>query len=171
MRRGVTRSGQERILSRIRTVIPDVTVRTTFIVGFPGETDKDFEELCDFVSEQRFDRVGVFTYSQEDGTEGARMDGQIEEHVRKERQDHLMELQADISKERLSRHIGEELEVLVDGPSEDFPLVKSGRTATQAPDVDGVVYLDKAPEDLKAGMFTKVRILQASNYDMVGEVL
>ncbi|MEC7983894.1 MAG: 30S ribosomal protein S12 methylthiotransferase RimO [Myxococcota bacterium] len=171
MRRGVTRSGQERILSRIRNAIPDVTVRTTFIVGFPGETDQDFQELCDFVSDQSFDRVGVFTYSQEDGTAGATMDGQVEDHVKKERQAHLMELQREISKKRLSRHIGQEMDVLVDGPSEEFPLVKVARTATQAPDVDGVVYLDKAPEDVQAGMFTRVRILQTSNYDMVGEVV
>jgi len=171
MRRGVTRSGQERILERIRGSIPDVTVRSTFIVGFPHKTQEDFEVLKDFIADQKFDRVGVFTYSQEDGTEAAKMDGQVPDEVKQERQAELMELQAQISADRLARHKGEILEVLVDGPSQEHELVKVGRTARQAPDVDGVVFLDKAPEELQAGMFAQVKITQTTAHDMVGEVV
>jgi ribosomal protein S12 methylthiotransferase len=171
MRRGVTRSGQERILDRIRDSIPNVTVRTTFIVGFPHETDDDFAVLKDFVADQQFDRVGVFTYSQEDGTEAAKMDGQVPDDVKKQRQADLMSMQAGISTNRLSRHKDEIFEVLIDGVSEEHDLVKVGRTARQAPDVDGVVFLDKAPEDLVAGMFAKVKITQTTAHDMVGQVV
>jgi ribosomal protein S12 methylthiotransferase len=171
MRRGVTRSGQERILERIRASIPNVTVRTTFIVGFPHETEDDFAELKDFVADQQFDRVGVFTYSQEDGTEAAGMDEQVPAEIKMTRQAELMSMQAEISAERLARHKGEVFEVLIDGVSEEHELVKVGRTARQAPDVDGVVFLDKAPEDLQAGMFAQVRITQTTAHDMVGEVV
>lgn len=171
MRRGVTRSGQERILERIRGVIPDVTVRSTFIVGFPHETQEDFDVLKDFLVQQQFDRVGVFTYSQEDGTEAATMDGQVPDEVKQDRQAELMELQAQISSDRLARHQGEVVEVLVDGVSKEHDLVKVGRTARQAPDVDGVVFLDKAPEELQAGMFAQVKITQTTAHDMVGEVV
>ena len=171
MRRGVTREGQERILQRIKDAVPDVTIRTTFIVGFPGETAEDFDILKDFVATEKFDRVGVFTYSQEDGTEAAEMDGQVPDEIKEQRQEELMNLQADISAERLARHQGSLVEVLVDGVSEEHALVKVGRMANQAPDVDGVVYLDLAPEDLEAGMFTKVRITQTTAHDLVGEVV
>lgn len=171
MRRGVTRSGQERILDRIRGAIPNVTVRTTFIVGFPHETQEDFDILKDFVQDQQFDRVGVFTYSQEDGTEAAKMDGQVPDDIKMARQEELMNVQANISADRLARHKGEVLEVLVDGVSKEHELVKVGRTALQAPDVDGVVFLDKAPEDLKAGTFVNVKITQTTAHDMVGEVV
>ena len=171
MRRGVTREGQERILQRIKDVVPDVTVRTTFIVGFPGETDQDFDILKDFVSTEKFDRVGVFTYSQEDGTEAALMDGQVPDEIKEQRQEELMNLQAEISAERLARHQGSLVEVLVDGVSEEHALVKVGRMANQAPDVDGVVFLDLAPEELEAGMFTQVRITQTTAHDLVGEVV
>ncbi|MAA79895.1 MAG: 30S ribosomal protein S12 methylthiotransferase RimO [Deltaproteobacteria bacterium] len=171
MRRGVTRLGQERILERIRTTIPNVTVRTTFIVGFPHETQDDFDILKDFVQAQQFDRVGIFTYSQEDGTEAAKMDGQVPHLIRMHRQEELMNVQAQISADRLARHRGEIVEVLVDGSSKEHELVKVGRTSLQAPDVDGVVFLDKAPEELQAGTFAHVKITQTTAHDMVGEVV
>ena len=171
MKRGVTREGQERILDRIRNHIPNVTIRTTFIVGFPGETEADFEELCDFVREQKFDRVGVFTYCQEEGTAAYELPDQVPDDVKKERQRRLMTVQAAISKKQLERHIGQKMLVLVDGVSEEHEWVKVGRLETQAPDVDGVVYLDEAPEWVQAGMFVEVEISQVSNYDLVGVVL
>lgn len=171
MKRGVTRAGQERILDRIRKAIPDVTIRTTFIVGFPGETEDDFNELCDFVREQKFDRVGVFTYCQEEGTAAYELTEQVDEATKNERQRRLMTVQAAISKKQLGRHIGKKMLVLVDGPSEDHEWVKVGRLETQAPDVDGVVFLDEAPEWVEAGMFVEVEITQVSNYDLVGVVL
>lgn len=171
MRRGVTRTGQERILERVRGFVPDIAVRTTFIVGFPGETDADFAELCDFVRAQRFDRVGVFTYCQEDGTPAAELPGQVPEDVKMERQRVLMDLQADISRERLERWVGQDVPVIIDGPSEDHEWVMSGRMATQAPEVDGQVFLDAPPDDVAPGQIRTVKILQAAAHDLVGMVV
>ncbi|MEL6345731.1 MAG: 30S ribosomal protein S12 methylthiotransferase RimO [Myxococcota bacterium] len=171
MRRGVTRSGQERILDRIRGKVPDIAVRTTFIVGFPGETDEDFDVLCDFVRQQRFDRVGVFTYCQEDGTPAATLDAQVPEDVKLARQRRLMEIQADISRERLQRWVGRTVPVLIDGVSEEHEWVLSGRMATQAPEVDGQVFLDAPGGDVQAGQMRPVKIIQAADHDLVGEVV
>ena len=171
MRRGVTRAGQERILDRVRRYVPDIAVRTTFIVGFPGETDADFEELVDFVKAQQFDRVGVFTYFQEDGTHAATLPGQVPEEVRLERQARLMAVQAEISRARNEALVGQVHTVLVDGPAEEDDRILAGRLASQAPDVDGQVLLDEADEDVKPGQFRQVRITAASDYDLVGLVI
>ena len=171
MRRGVTRDGQERILERVRTFVPDIAIRTTFIVGFPGETDQDFAELSDFVKAQRFDRVGVFTYCQEDGTPAAELPDQVPERTRKERQKLLMKAQASISRRRLRELVGRTLPVLVDGPDENNAGVLVGRLSTQAPDVDGQVFLDDPPDDVRAGQFRQVRITRTSDYDLVGTVV
>ncbi len=171
MRRGVTREGQERILDRVRSFGPDIAIRTTFIVGFPGETDEDFAELNDFVAAQKFTRVGVFTYCQEDGTEAAGLPDQVPEKVKKARQKALMKTQAGISKAYHKGLVGKEHTVLVDGPSEQSELVWAARLPSQAPDVDGVVFLDEAPEDVRAGQLRRVRITRVSDYDLVGRVV
>ena len=171
MRRGVTRAGQERILERVRRYVPDIAVRTTFIVGFPGETESDFEELVDFVRDQRFDRVGVFTYFQEEGTHAATLPGQVPEEVRTERQAHLMQVQAEISRARNEALVGQVHTVLVDGPAVEDDRILAGRLATQAPDVDGQVLLDEADEDVRPGQLRQVRITAASDYDLVGRVV
>lgn len=171
MRRGVTRAGQERILERVRRFVPDITVRTTFIVGFPGETDEDFDVLVDFVRDQRFDRVGVFTYFPEDGTPAAALPGQVEESVKLARQHELMRVQAAISKEKLKAMVGRTVEVLVDGPSKESDLVLAARLPTQAPDVDGVVYLDRPPEDVRPGQLRTVKITRCAEHDLVGRVV
>lgn len=171
MRRGVTRSGQERILDRVRRYVPDIAIRTTFIVGFPGETDEDFEELVDFVRAQRFERVGVFTYFQEDGTHAATLPDQVPEAVRLERQARLMSVQAEISRARNAELVGQVHTVLVDGPAEEDDRILAGRLFSQAPDVDGQVLLDEADEDVKPGQFRQVRITGASDYDLVGLVI
>jgi ribosomal protein S12 methylthiotransferase len=171
MRRGVTRSGQERILDRIHSFIPDVNLRTTFIVGFPGETEQDFDILCDFVKQQQFDHVGVFTYHPEDGTAAATMDNQVSDDIKEYRRKHLMSIQAGISKAKLERFLGEEVLVLVDGPSKDHPFVQVGRMATQAPDVDGVVYIDGSDDTILSGQFYTVRITQVTEHDLVGELV
>ena len=171
MRRGVTRSGQERILDRIQSYVPDATIRTTFIVGFPGETDDDFDVLCDFVAAKRFDRVGVFTYHPEDGTPAAELGNQVPETVKTERRERLMSLQAEISKARLERFLDTQQVVLVDGVSEEHDWIMVGRMSDQAPEVDGLVYLDEAPESLKPGMFCLVEIQQVAEYDMVGRFI
>jgi ribosomal protein S12 methylthiotransferase len=171
MRRGVTRAGQDRILDRVRRYIPDAALRTTFIVGFPGETDRDFEELVDFVRAQQFDRVGVFTYFQEEGTHAATLPGQVPEAVRLERQAELMRVQAEISRARNEALVGQVHTVLVDGPAEEDDRIPAGRLATQAPDVDGQVLLDEADEDVRPGQFRQVQITAASDYDLVGRVV
>lgn len=170
MKRGVTRAGQDRILERVRRFVPDIAIRSTFIVGFPGETDEDFEELLDFVRAQRFTRVGVFTYFQEEGTVAAGLPGQVEEHVKKARQAELMRVQAEISLEHHEALVGQVLPVMVDGVSDESELVLEGRLATQAPDVDGKVFIGAAPEGLKAGQILPCRIVEASAYDLVGEL-
>ncbi len=171
MRRGVTRAGQERILDRVRSAVPDIAIRTTFIVGFPGETEEDFLELLDFVRTQKFERVGVFTYFQEDGTDAAKLPGQVPEDVKMQRQKVLMEAQAQVSRERMDDMIGETFDVIVDGPSDDHEWVITGRLESQAPDVDGQVYFETPPDDIAAGQIRKVRIDRASEYDLVGTVV
>ncbi len=171
MRRGVTREGQERILERVRKFVPDIAVRTTFIVGFPGETDADFAELMSFVERERFARVGVFTYFQEDGTPAALLPGQVEEKVKLQRQKELMALQKRISKERHKEMVKRTFDVLIDGPSKESEFLLSGRLASQAPDVDGQVYLQSPPEDARAGQIRPVKIRRASAYDLVGEIV
>jgi ribosomal protein S12 methylthiotransferase len=171
MRRGVTRAGQERILERVRSRVPDISVRTTFIVGFPGETDADFAELCDFVRAQRFDHVGVFTYFQEDGTPAATLEGQVPDEVKIARQKELMAIQAEISRDKLKGYVGQVLPVLIEGHSEESDLLLRGRTPFQAPDVDGQVYINRAPQGTEVGQIRPVRITRAGDYDLVGEVV
>jgi len=169
MKRGVTRAGQERILQRVRAAIPDITIRTTFIVGFPGETEDDFDVLMDFVRRERFSRVGVFTYCQEDGTPAALLDNQVPEEVRNDRQARLMALQEQISLENNEKLVGQIFPVIVDGVSEETDLLLKGRLATQAPDVDGHVLLTSAPKGVKAGDILPFRILRATAHDLVAE--
>ncbi len=171
MRRGVTRDGQERILERVRRFVPDIAIRTTFIVGFPGETDADFDELKSFVEREKFSRVGVFTYFQEDGTPAALLPGQVEERVKNARQKQLMDVQKAISKALHKEMVKKTFPVLIDGPSKESEFLLSGRLATQAPDVDGQVYLQSPPEDARAGQIRQVKIRRASAYDLVGEIV
>ena len=170
MRRGVTREGQERILDRIRAAVPDVSLRTTFIVGFPGETDADFAELCDFVEKQGFDHVGAFTYFQEEGTPAASLDDQVPEAVKKERQAALMKLQAKISRQKLEQRIGTEVDVLVEGRKDDDPRLWKARASFQAPDVDGVTWISDPPADFAVGQIRRVRVSRVGDYDLVGRV-
>ena len=171
MRRGVTRAGQERILDRVRKAVPGIAIRTTFIVGFPGETQEDFDELVDFVRTQKFERVGVFTYFQEEGTDAAQLPNQIPPEVIQERQRLLMEVQAEVSRERLDSLIGQELPVIIDGTSDEHDWVITGRLETQAPEVDGQVFLEMPPEDIAPGQIRMVRIERSSDYDLVGTVV
>lgn len=171
MKRGVTRAGQERILERLRKYVPNAALRTTFIVGFPGETDQDFEELCDFVREQRFDHVGVFTYFQEEGTPAATLPNQVPDDVKEARQQALMAVQAEISRDRLTGLVGSEVDVLIEGLSEESELLLRGRTPFQAPDVDGQVFITNAPTGVRVGEIRRLRITQAADYDLAGELV
>jgi len=170
MKRGVTRAGQERILTRVRAAIPDIAIRTTFIVGFPGETEDDFAVLEDFVREQRFSRVGVFTYFQEEGTPAAELPNQVPEEIRELRQARLMQVQAEISREVNEALVGQTVPVMLDGVSGESDLLLSGRLMSQAPEVDGQVFVTSVPPGAKAGDVLPCRIVQAADYDLVGEM-
>ncbi|NCG20778.1 MAG: 30S ribosomal protein S12 methylthiotransferase RimO [Rhodobacterales bacterium] len=171
MRRGVTRAGQERILARVREHVPNIAVRTTFIVGFPGETDADFEELCDFVRSQQFDHVGVFTFFQEDGVSASLLDDQVPDDIKQSRQEKLMSIQAEISRKKLHQWVGKTVNVLIEGVSKESELLLRGRTEIQAPDVDGQVFIANASTDVKIGQILPVRITQVGDYDLVGELV
>ena len=171
MKRGVTREGQERILERLRKAVPDIAIRSTFIVGFPGETEADFEELMDFVRVQRFTRLGVFTYYHEDGTPAAELPNQVDDEVKLDRQKRLMALQSDISLKMHKKLVGQVLPVMLDGKSKESELLLVGRLPSQAPDVDGQVYISSAPVGVRAGQILPCRITQASAYDLVGEIV
>ena len=158
-----------RIISTVRDKIPNVTLRTTCIVGYPGETDSEFAELAHFIEEGYFDYVGVFTYSQEEGTTAAKLQDDVPSKVKRERKKHLMEIQKKVSLKRNESWVGKNLKVLVDGSSEESELVLVGRHQGQAPDVDGVVYLNEC--DLAAGEFATVKVTEAHDYDLVGKIV
>ncbi len=168
MRRAVTARRLREIVAQFRAAIPGVTVRTTVLVGFPGETDEAFERLLQFVDEVRFDRLGVFTYSPEEGTPSPDFPGQIDAEVAAERAARVQEAQDAIAWERAAKLVGTEAEVLVDGPSEDGAFAWEGRTAGQAPEIDGLVYL-RGRRDFTAGRFARVRVVEVDGYELVGE--
>ena len=168
MRRPGNRQAYDKLLARIRARVPGVTLRTTFIVGFPGETEADFVELCDFVRETGFDHVGVFTYSHEEGTRAFALDDDVPAAVKRGRRNRLMQLQKRIVRQRQRARIGEVVPVLVDGPSPESPLVLQGRLQGQAPDIDPVVYLDEAEiERCQPGDLIHARITGARDYDLI----
>lgn len=168
MNRYDTREEVETLLAKLRKRIPGIVIRTTFIVGFPGETDADFEELKEFVEQQCFENAGVFAYSQEEGTVAGAMPNQIPDEIKQERYHELMALQAQISEEIHKDTEGQTLEVLVEGIEEDGSGLHYGRSYREAPDIDGLVFIEN-PGDIKPGCFVKVNILQGFTYESVGE--
>lgn len=168
MNRYDTRKEVETLLAKLRKRIPGIVIRTTFIVGFPGETDADFEELKEFVEQQRFENAGVFAYSQEEGTAAGAMPNQIPDEIKQERYHELMALQAQISEEIHKDTEGQTLEVLVEGIEEDGSGLHYGRSYREAPDIDGLIFIEN-PGDIKPGCFVKVNILQGFTYESVGE--
>lgn len=168
MNRYDTREEVETLLAKLRKRIPGIVIRTTFIVGFPGETDADFEKLKEFVEQQRFENAGVFAYSQEEGTVAGAMPNQIPDEIKQERYHELMALQAQISEEIHKDTEGQTLEVLVEGIEEDGSGLHYGRSYREAPDIDGLVFIEN-PGDIKPGCFVKVNILQGFTYESVGE--
>lgn len=168
MNRYDTREEVETLLAKLRKRIPGIVIRTTFIVGFPGETDADFEELKEFVEQQRFENAGVFAYSQEEGTVAGAMPNQIPDEIKQERYHELMALQAQISEEIHKDTEGQTLEVLVEGIEEDGSGLHYGRSYREAPDIDGLVFIEN-PGDIKPGCLVKVNILQGFTYESVGE--
>ena len=168
MRRPGTRASYERLIDKIRRLVPGVTIRTTFIVGFPGETDEEFAELCRFVEQARFDHVGVFTYSHEEGTPAGKLVDDVPPRVKEQRRRRLMRLQKKLVTAANRARIGQRVRVLVDGPSAEHELVLKGRLAGQAPEIDPVVYLsDVDASSYPPGRFLDAEVVAASGYDLV----
>jgi len=168
MKRPGTRAGYERLLDRIRRRVPGATLRTTFIVGFPGETEHDFAQLQDFVKGVRFDHVGVFTYSHEEGTSAYGFEDDVPARVKKQRHGRLMSLQKRIVAQAQQLRVGERVRLLVDGPSSEHELVLRARLEGHAPDIDPVVYLtDCDPSELSAGQFITAESVGSREYDLL----
>jgi ribosomal protein S12 methylthiotransferase len=169
MNRKMTREEIVAALSLIRKEIPDAVIRTQFIVGFPGETEENFEELLEFIAEQQFDRVGCFQYSPEENTPGGKMDQQIDEETKQRRYEAVMEVQQNISREKHRAFIGKTLEVVVEGLSDETDLLLQGRMSQQAPDIDGVVLINDGQANI--GEFVRVKITESMEYDLIGEIV
>ena len=168
MGRRTTKAELVEIIEKLRREIPDIILRTTLITGFPGETEEDHQELMDFVDQMEFDRLGVFTYSQEEDTPAASMEGQIPEELKEERKDQLMELQQEISLEKGQQRVGQVVSVMIEGQiSGESAYI--GRTYGDAPKVDGYIFVQTG-ELLVTGDFVNVRITGALEYDLIGEL-
>ena len=171
MKRGAHGEIFLKLLERIRRQVPGVAIRTSMIVGFPGETDRDFEELCDFVRAAKLDRLGVFSYSDEETSASFHLDGKVDKRTIYNRKRTLMALQRKISRAANRQYVGREVEVLIDGPSKDSDLVWEARMPAQAPDIDGVCFVgDPGEGAMSAGQFRTMRITQAHDYDLVGDL-
>jgi ribosomal protein S12 methylthiotransferase len=158
-----------RLVEKARERVPGITLRTSVIVGFPGETEKDFGELMDFVLETRFDHLGVFTFSPEEGTPAFKLDNRVPGKVAEERRQSIMEVQQGIARERNRAMVGKRIDVLVEGPSEETEFLIAARHEGQAPDIDGLVYINEG--DPPIGDFCTVEITEAHDYDIVGRVV
>jgi ribosomal protein S12 methylthiotransferase len=168
MRRPGNRKTYDALLARIRGRVPGVTLRTTFIVGFPGETEAEFAELENFVRDTEFDHIGVFTYSHEEGTRAYAVKDDVSAATKRKRRDRIMKLQKGIVERRQQARLGSEVDVLIDGPSPEHELVLQGRLEGQAPDIDPMVYLtDADPEIYRPGQLIRARIVGAQGYDLV----
>src|SRR5262249_10271362 len=150
-----------------------VTLRSSFIVGFPGETEKEFEELCDFVREAQLDWMGVFGYSDQEGAAAFGQDGKISPREVERRRKHLMQIQRRISKAKKKALIGREFDLLLEGPSEESDLLLEGRTSMHAPEIDGKVFISDAPTELEpeAGQFYRCQITETHDYDLVAKII
>jgi ribosomal protein S12 methylthiotransferase len=157
------------VIGKLRREIPDIVIRTTLIVGFPGETEEDFEELCEFANEQRFEHLGVFTYSREEDTAAYDMPDQIDEQIKQDRYDEIMALQLDIHEELNQKKIGKTVKVLCEGFD---PVAETffGRSEADAPEIDGKVYFSSKTKP-KEGQFVNVKITDAIDYDLFGEMI
>jgi ribosomal protein S12 methylthiotransferase len=162
-----------RSIAKMRRAIPDLTLRTSFIVGFPGETEKEFEELCDFVREAQFDWMGAFAYSDQDGAAAYAQEKKLSPREIERRRKHLMGIQRQISKKKKKSLIGREFDLLLEGESEETELLLEGRTAMHAPEIDGKVFVNDSPEDIdpQPGQFYRCQITEAHDYDLVAKIL
>lgn len=156
-------------VAKLRAAMPDIAIRTTLIVGFPGESEEEFADLMQFVQEMRFERLGVFSYSREEGTAAARMENQIDDELKEERRDIIMDLQKSIAASLCEAEVGKEMEVLIEGKLPEEAIF-CGRTRRDAPDIDGLVFVS-SEEELYSGDFVTVRIREAGDYDLMGDVV
>jgi ribosomal protein S12 methylthiotransferase len=174
MRRPGSREFLEKMVRRIRARVPDITLRTTFIVGYPGETEEDFNILTDFCQEQEFDWVGAFVYSDEEGTPAYDLPNKVPSRTAEARRRRLMKLQEKIAKRRNKRFKGRVADVMFEGVSEESDLIWQGRMATQAPGIDGHVLITDAPERLtppEVGQLVRVEITETHVHDVVGRIV
>jgi len=172
MRRGGSRGLYERQIERIRTLNPSAGLRTSFITGFPSETEADFQELLTFVNNVEFDNVGVFLYSDEEGTAAFDLDGKVPRRTAARRRNQLMKRQNAISQKKLWTMVGRTMEVLLEGPSEESDLLLAGRTERQAPDIDGRVLInDTGDRPVHIGKFYQVEITDSADYDLIGRIV
>jgi ribosomal protein S12 methylthiotransferase len=173
MKRGGNRESLERLITRVREKVPGITIRTTFIAGFPGETEEDFEELIKFVRNCRFDNVGVFTYSDEEGTPAFDLLNKVDPKVAKQRRNRLMKEQAKISKQLNKAKLGETYKVMFEGLSQESDLLFQGRLEGQTQEIDGYILINDMPEGFapQIGELYNVRLTEAHEYDLVGEIV
>ena len=169
MKRDVSSAGLKEILTKVRKKVPEVAIRTSVMVGFPGETDDDFKQLYDFVKELKFEHLGCFSYSQEEGTVAGRMVNQIDEKTKMSRQKKIMALQKKVSAGNLKKYLHREVDVLVSGPSAESEFLFEGRLSIQAPEVDGVVYINDG--NVQAHTIQRVKISDVYEYDLVGGIV
>jgi ribosomal protein S12 methylthiotransferase len=162
-----------RSIEKMRRTIPDVTLRTSFIVGFPGETENEFEQLCEFVREAEFDWMGAFGYSDQEGANAFTLEGKLSGREIERRRKHLMQIQRRISKKKKKALVGQELELLLEGASEESDLLLEGRTPRHAPEIDGKVFVNDVPEGLEPlpGEFYRCQITEAHDYDLVAKII
>ena len=160
-------------IEKMRRVIPDLTLRTSFIVGFPGETEAEFEELCDFVREAQFDWMGAFSYSDQEGARAYDLEKKLSPREIERRRKHLMSIQRQISKNKKKALVGREFDLLLEGESEETELLLEGRTPMHAPEIDGKVFVNEYPEDMnpQPGQFYRCEITEAHEYDLVAKIL
>ena len=173
MKRGAGAEIFLKMLAKVRAAVPEIALRTSFIVGFPGETDADFEALCDFVAEAKFDWLGVFAYSDEEGAWAFELGAKVPKRVIEQRRRALMKLQKGISRQTMQARVGQTFDVLVEGESEETPLLWEGRTQFHAPEIDGTVYLNDfgSFEALTPGFFYRCEVTEAHEYDLVARVV
>ncbi|HWJ46849.1 MAG TPA: radical SAM protein, partial [Candidatus Udaeobacter sp.] len=160
-------------IEKMRRVIPDLTLRTSFIVGFPGETEKEFEELCDFVRDAQFDWMGAFSYSDQEGAHAYDLEKKLSLREIERRRKHLMSIQRQISKKKKKALVGHEFDLLLEGESEETELLLEGRTPMHAPEIDGKVFVNEFPEELtpEPGQFYRCEITEAHDYDLVAKIV
>jgi ribosomal protein S12 methylthiotransferase len=168
MNRPYAKSQLVHLVKTIRKIVPAAALRTTMMIGFPGETDADITEMADFLQEYHFEHLGVFAYANEDGCAAAEFPGQVVEEVKEERLRKIMELQAEISFASLQKHVGQVEQVLVEGLSRESDLLLEGRTRYQAPEIDGCIYITRGTAE--PGALVDVTITEAHTYDLVGEI-